>query len=341
MLDCRGFLRTLAVGEFSFSSPVSPRLTPRSNRFSAQAEIETFSRSPLVLPRSVYQSQQFDFYALPDHHSTLAATGNYAFPLRHLEMRSEPHPTSTSLDSNLLQPLSPSCEPASFDNPIKSAMQTIIDRDDSLPRSPKAAPAFPNGLPGKHGSWRDAIPIRAPSVNDGVARVRRELGRVRASAIGPRRRATSGAYPEAASSSVSFEDDAVFADRVGCSESGSTACTSEQDVESEDTWDLDGLEEEDRAATRAEAIAEISFEDDFDDFDLGPRIDKPPSPPRLSSPSFDANLTLPVPILPEHDEVISSLDPSPQKESHLVEPVLSSSPASSSGKKSRSRKGKA
>lgn len=226
-------------------------------------------------------------------------------------------------------------------------MQTILDRDNSLPRSPSSlAPAFPNGLPGKHGSWRDAIPIIAPSVNDGVARVRRELGRVRASAIAPRRRASAGAYQEAGSSSVSFEDDAVFADHVGRSESGSTACTSEQDIESDDAWGLDGLEEEEEetaaAAAKAEAIAEIPFEDDFDDFDLGPRSDKSPSPPRqsLSSRSFRAHVSLPVPLLPERDEgSVSSLGPSPQKESHL-EPVLSSSPASSSGRKNRGRKGK-
>ncbi|KAI5474666.1 WD40/YVTN repeat-like-containing domain containing protein [Pseudohyphozyma bogoriensis] len=260
-----------------------------ATRFSAQAEIETFSRSPLVLPRSIYQSQQFDFFALPEHHLSQTSMGNFALPLRHLPMRSEVRvrqgddsfaPSSDTTSPDLLGP-DPDSIPASFDQPIKSAMQTILDSEAALvSRSPKTlTPTFPNGVAGKQGRWRDALPIRsvAPTVNEGLGRMRRELGRVRASAIVPRRRASSsGVYGAEAtySTSVSFEDDAVFADHAGSGsgEAMSTPGTSEQDELSDDAlWGLDGLaEEEPLEEDGIELLGEDEeeeppFEDDFED----------------------------------------------------------------------------
>jgi hypothetical protein len=151
-------------------------------------------------------------------------------------------------------------------------MQTILDADAHVAStSPRIAPAFPNGVSGKNaGWWRDAIPIRsvAPTVNDGLRTVRRELGRVTTSGIAvARRRASTSGYGEY-SSSVSFEEDAVFADLVGRSE-GSTAGTSEPDGESDEAWGLDGLEEETFDARSGEGVTvEIPFEDDFDDFNF-------------------------------------------------------------------------
>ncbi|GAA6002197.1 uncharacterized protein JCM10292_000803 [Rhodotorula paludigena] len=241
-------------------------------RYSAFAEIETFSRSPLVLPRSIYQSQQFDFFALPADHARYAAKGSTALPLRRLETRSEVQVRqgtgSTSSDSTPSAVphssaskhfnSSSSFEPASFDQPIKTAMHALLDFDQVAPGSPKLpVAAWPNGVPGKHGSWRDSIPIPrnvGPAALEGIGRVRQGLGRVRMPAgmlpvaVGRRMSLASGssatasgagvdaARPTSAaySSSISFDDDdAVFADRLddltSASISASTACTSEVD----------------------------------------------------------------------------------------------------------------
>ncbi|GAA6048287.1 hypothetical protein JCM3770_006521 [Rhodotorula araucariae] len=228
----------------------------RGTRYSAFAEIETCSRSPLVLPRSIYQSQQFAFYALPADHTRYTAKGMSALPLRRLEMRSEVQirqgngsaSSDTSLSSAGQQSSAP-FEPASFDQPIKTAMHALLDFDQVAPGSPQLpAPTFPNGVPGKHGSWRDAIPIPrnvGPAAIEGLGRVRQGLGRVRVPAgmlpvsVGRRRSiaspstaAAAGGRAAAYSSSISFDDDdAVFADPLdglaSASMSASTACTSE------------------------------------------------------------------------------------------------------------------
>ncbi|GAA5910003.1 hypothetical protein JCM8208_006410 [Rhodotorula glutinis] len=237
-------------------------------RYSAFAEIETCSRSPLVLPRSIYQSQQFDFYALPSDHARYAVKGLSVLPLRRLEMRSEVQirqgngstssdagPSSRSLPFNGAQHLGSqggalsgsSFEPASFDQPIKTAMHALLDFDQVAPGSPQLPPpTFPNGVPGKHGSWRDSITIPrsvGPAAIESFGRVRQGLGRVKVPSgimlpvsVGRRRSSgpitahqplpagvvTAAAY----SSSISFDDeDAVFADRL--EGSLSTACTSE------------------------------------------------------------------------------------------------------------------
>ncbi|GAA5942947.1 hypothetical protein JCM3775_001234 [Rhodotorula graminis] len=237
-------------------------------RYSAFAEIETCSRSPLVLPRSIYQSQQFDFYALPPDHASCTAKGRFALSLRRLETRSEVHirqgHSSTSTDAGPCSSSSPSngarylgsqggtsssssFEPASFDQPIKTAMHALLDFDHVAPGSPKLPPpTFPNGVPGKHGSWRDSIAIPrsvGPAAIESFGRVRQGLGRVKVPSgillpvsVGRRRSSgpittqqplAAGVVTAAAySSSVSFDDeDAVFADRL--EGSLSTACTSE------------------------------------------------------------------------------------------------------------------
>ena len=224
-------------------------------------------------------------------------------------------------------------------------MQTILDSEAALVAggSPKTlTPTFPNGVAGKQGRWRDSIPIRAmaPSVvNEGLGRVRKELGRVRVSAIVPRRRASSsGAYGgETCSSSISFEDDdAVFADRLHSSESGSTACTSEPDAESDDaSWGLDGLELVDEAIEVDLGTADDPpFEDDFDDFSLDRPVGlSPPQPFLMPHQSPDLG----------HDNgstsSYSSLEPFPPSLVTLPPPPpplsSSSSPSSQQTKKPR------
>ncbi|KAK4699999.1 hypothetical protein P7C70_g6253, partial [Phenoliferia sp. Uapishka_3] len=289
----------------SMEAPLAGR---SASRFSAEAEIETFSRSPRVLPRSIYQSPQFDFFALPQNHLERTEGGHFALNLRRLEMRSEVQIWQGG------ENVSDEHNPASFDQPIKSAMQTILDSEAALvSASPKTlTPTFPNGVAGKQGRWRDAIPIRsmAPSVNESIGRVRKELGRVRVSAMVPRRRASSsggyGTAGETYSSSISFEDnDAVFADRMH-SESGSTACTSEPDAESDDaSWGLDGLEEE-PVDMDVGLIDEEPFEDDFDDFSATTFTLEHTTSVRPVVSSKEPRMSLPVPIPSNVDKLFQA-----------------------------------
>ena len=233
------------IGEDDVSIKPGLGLTTGTTHYAAQAEVRTQSSSGLVMPRSVYQTQQFDFYALPENHEQLTAAGNFSLGLRKLQVRKEVKISEGSSSLGLLSSPSspfanlPSADPlvGSFDQPIQSAMQTILDHQDPTsprPNSRAMAPTFPNGVAGKQGTWRDSIPIRhvAPTVQEGLGRVRREIGRVAES----RRRARSAATDrpelssagEGCSSSVSFDDDeAVFADRGELEGSESTEGTSE------------------------------------------------------------------------------------------------------------------
>jgi hypothetical protein len=297
-----------------------------------------------VLPRSVYASQQFDFFALPSDHASQANMGNFKLPLRRLEMRSEVQVRQGAASGDSVRTPTPLSEPHSFDQPIKSAMQTILD-NEVPPGSPRLAPpgSFPNGVAGKQGRWRDAIPIRAvaPTVNAGIGSVRQGLGRVRASAMVPRRRASSGAYADGAtySSSISFEDDTVFADHIiADSESASTACTSEHDS-GDDAWGLNGLDEEDEVATDGAgdggdyAIHDIPFEDEFELM-----FDTSPSPQKAT---VAMSSRLPVPVLDRDDNSCSTLNASPQQESHLLESAIPGLPSSASSVSRKKKKGAA
>jgi hypothetical protein len=80
---------------------------------------------------------------------------------------------------------------SSFDEPLSSAMASGIE----YPSSPPVIPMFPNGTP---GSFKNSIPIQrvAAGLSDGMtgglARVRREFGRVRSPRLVARHDATIG-----------------------------------------------------------------------------------------------------------------------------------------------------
>ncbi|KAK4053273.1 hypothetical protein OIO90_004047 [Microbotryomycetes sp. JL221] len=239
-------------------------------QFSAQAEIQTSSRSPRVLPRTFYHSRQFTFFNLPSHHAAQAAKGNYnQLELYRVEVRSEvqvrqgrdsqtrPGSDETSFvddDTTAFE------GPSSFDHPIKSAMQTILDHGRSPSTSQPAG--FPNGVAGKSSAtnsrWRDAIPIRASDVNAGLTHSMTTMRRVGSRAVavagataahvgrstgglgGVMRLSASASSTGGASSSLSFEEDAVFADRLdeGCTDS--TAATSQRSSYDDVDDDIDG-----------------------------------------------------------------------------------------------------
>lgn len=222
-----------------------------SRRHSASAEIETSSRAPRVMPTSIYASRQFDFFALPPDHQKLGAAGVVVANRHEIQFRPEVRVrqgvsilTGASATSKRTTRTSSDFAPCSFDQPIKSAMHTFLDPQTILaPGSPQLRPpTFPNGVPGKQGSWRDSIQIPrgvAPAALEGIERVRQSLGQIRVPKgmipVTGRRGSMAGVVPAdcqlAYSTSISFEDeDAVFADReLGPSQSVSTACTTDVD----------------------------------------------------------------------------------------------------------------
>ncbi|GAA5928702.1 uncharacterized protein JCM15063_003944 [Sporobolomyces koalae] len=277
------------------------KFRPARTRWSAYAEIETFSRSPRVLPRSIYQSHQFNFASLPVDHAASLAQGVYrAINTRPLEMRCEvlvrQGVSTTTQELGSAASLEVRSEPASFDQPIKTAMQTVLDNGAILSGSPQLpAPSFPVGVAAKQGSWMDSIPIRAvgPATFEGIERVRQGLGRVRLPNAGEivdaarRRRSSAAAATNefssqaAYSSSISFEDDeAVFTDRLSIEDlaSTSTSCTSQgddgpaykaQDGDEVDEWGwdepLDGVVP---ALDPSPTLNFPPFDDDFENFEL-------------------------------------------------------------------------
>ncbi|BGP31941.1 hypothetical protein JCM10296v2_003720 [Rhodotorula toruloides] len=345
-------------------------------RYSAQAEIETFSRSPLVLPRSIYQSQQFDFFSLPADYEVYDQAGSSALPLRRLEVRSEVQirPVEGAISSDVSPSLSPalsarrystysassSFEPASFDQPIKNAMQTFIEAEAMLaPGSPNLpTPTFPNGVPGKHGSWRDSIPIPrkvGPAAIEGIGKVRQGLSQIRVPKgimSLPGRRASSstsiGQAPAAYSSSISFEDDdAVFADHAVAA-SASTAYTSDIDscggiikddgvaappVREEEDWGwddrLDDPTQMSGTTTTKPASSALDLATSFDDFDHF-ELELPAASPLSLKPS---SLAVPSPLTlePVDAPVKAHLAPPVQVFSTSMDATTSSASSSPAG----------
>ncbi|GAA5878655.1 hypothetical protein JCM16303_002159 [Sporobolomyces ruberrimus] len=320
-------------------------------RYSAFAEIETFSRSPRVLPRSVYESQQFTFFSLPSDYSASTARGLFHFSrARSLEMRSQVLVRQGEHTISSDTPLDIPFEPASFDQPIRTAMQTVLDQEAILaPGSPKLpAPSFPVGIAAKQGSWRDSMPIRSvgPAAIEGFGRVRQGLGRVRLPNAGElvdaaRRRRSSVATllgssgPGAYSSSISFDgEEAVFADKLLAEEMGSasTACTSEgdeadrskgllRDEVDEWGWDepIDEPSHDPRIAPSPidDALSQPLFDDDFDNFELELSAPPPPTikaispPPSIAVELPSVTPSSPVRILAPPVAVPASKDDSP------------------------------
>ncbi|KAM0787803.1 hypothetical protein ACM66B_003857 [Microbotryomycetes sp. NB124-2] len=300
------------------------------SQHSAQAEIETSSKSPRVLPRSVYSSRQFSFYTMPDEQGKQKASGKYRdVKLDLVEVRCEVQARQSRHAGDAVpdHDATPNSAigatlfdgPSSFDAPIKSAMQTVLDQASSL--GSRVQPAgFPNGVAGKSSGprWRDALPIRASNVNAGLSQGMSTMRRVGSKAIAVagataahvQQRsgvlgggAGGGARLSAASvadttSSLSFEEDAVFADRMleeGCTDStaGTSARSSyadehegvqhkqgAQDVYEDEPWGrledeaidnglmTDMAEKMSIASPAVAAHEALPFDDDFDDLEL-------------------------------------------------------------------------
>ncbi|GAA99453.1 uncharacterized protein L969DRAFT_93913 [Mixia osmundae IAM 14324] len=253
----------------------SDRLARKTN-WTAEAELETYSSSPLVLPKSIYLSHQFDFAVL---HGSLAlaelSKGIFAFQSRSIEVRQD-----VKVDGKVLS----DAVPSPYGAPIRSAMHTVLDQDPTVfgSLSPSSlTPTFPNGARGRHGSWRDSAPTFS-HIQVGLGRVRRELER--AATTSTRRLSREGRTTSEIS--VSFEDDdAILAEEArdlpecnsAANDHVSTPITSMSDGNDvADDWakwesDSPGREEKKEVAAATAPMERLSLEgeEDYDDFAIG------------------------------------------------------------------------
>jgi hypothetical protein len=189
----------------------------------AYAELSTFSRSPRILPRSVYLSHQFSFYTLGEDYHALISRSQLDISGQKLEVRknveinpfpSSPHHHhhhhgSESLESFIegLGSLRFATQgdhhhhhhhhthtrrfSGSFDEPLASALAGGLDDigvgAGAASTAPPVLPMYPNGaIPGS--SFRNSIPIRTigGGVSEGLSLLRREINKVRSPSLVPR-----------------------------------------------------------------------------------------------------------------------------------------------------------
>ncbi|KAI0693476.1 hypothetical protein BC835DRAFT_1071237 [Cytidiella melzeri] len=158
----------------------------------AQAELSTCSRSPRLVPRSIYLKHQFSFFYLGEDYHALLRSHHLDVPAERVEVRRQIEVSATGAGSGETfvsgsSLPSHSAFPSSFDEPLASALSAELR---STNPSPPVIPMYPNGSVSR--SLRPAIPIRnvAVGISDGMSeslgRLRREIGKVRSPRLLPR-----------------------------------------------------------------------------------------------------------------------------------------------------------
>ncbi len=177
----------------------------------AQAELSTCSRSPRILPRSLYLSHQFTFWTLgEDYHALLR---QYHFDVRgtRIHVRREVQVSVgvglNNASDRFVEDLDlHHATSSSFDEPLASALAGDLVGNHAN-AVPAILPMYPNGVSGTHTSSltpafiRNSIPIRrlGDGMSEGIGRIRREIsssynkGKVRSPSRGPRREAVEEA----------------------------------------------------------------------------------------------------------------------------------------------------
>ncbi|KAA1478047.1 hypothetical protein DENSPDRAFT_632230 [Dentipellis sp. KUC8613] len=160
----------------------------------SQAELQTSSRSPRVLPRPIYLSHQFFFHALTEDYHGLIRRYQLTVPSLPIEVRKEVQisaysaGTGESFVSGSAGAHDIAGMPSSFDEPLSSALTSGLDYTGS----PPVIPMFPNGAPGSKNGLRHAIPIQrmatglSDGMSEGLGRIRREISKVRSPQLGAR-----------------------------------------------------------------------------------------------------------------------------------------------------------
>lgn len=245
-------------------------------KWTSFVELDTFSHSIHILPRSIYTCHQFDFLHLARPKINPFMPSSPASNLLHHLARADLQqlrrkkvfvrqevlikpgdladgsPSSdimhtVELEGNFVNraPKLGSPTRMRYAEPIRSAVETVLDARPTVfsPESPShLAPGFPNGQPGKRGGGGHALAAMAHNVGPVVGvvneRVRRELGR-----LGARRTSTGVMMGP---TSVSFDDaEDVTLDRARSTSSLSSFASDASDGERRTGgWDAWAIEED-------------------------------------------------------------------------------------------------
>ena len=183
-------------------------------RWTSQAELSTSSRSPNVLPGTIYLSHQFTFFALREDYHALIRRLHFDIPTMKIEVRREVEASPYALGhgESFVQPEEIDHQGRSFDESLASAMSGGLYYTST---TPPVIPMYPNGVPKmRTGSFKTPIPIRSVAaglsegVQEGFGRLRREISKVRSPQLLPKSEGhTPGSVP------LEFnEEDEVFLD---------------------------------------------------------------------------------------------------------------------------------
>ncbi|KAG8981349.1 hypothetical protein FRB90_007309 [Tulasnella sp. 427] len=195
----------------------------------SKAELSTSSKSPHILPPSVYASHQFNFFALSEDWEAPLRQAHFDLPTRKIEVRKEVEILSGgqpigSVGSSFKSALRYDDGEAfiqefdagqgtttSIERPIATAISTNIDAQ----AAEQVIPSFPNAY--KPSSWRDSIvPVRtvaagvAGGVGEGIGRIKREISKARAANKG-QQTSSSERVNEAPSLAFDEDDESIFA----------------------------------------------------------------------------------------------------------------------------------
>lgn len=162
----------------------------------AHAELSTFSRAHRILPRPIYLSHQFSFYALGEDYHALIRRSHFDIGRCKIEVRKEVEVSAYSAGSGELfvegfsAPRDARRYSNPFDEPLASALSAGLDHSHP---SRTIIPMLPNGMPGSNPkSFRNSVPIRtmttglSDGVSESIGRIRREIHKVRSPQLGPR-----------------------------------------------------------------------------------------------------------------------------------------------------------
>ncbi|KDQ51941.1 hypothetical protein JAAARDRAFT_40559 [Jaapia argillacea MUCL 33604] len=250
-------VRTVIKSREAFIAPVRPRKFD----WLSQAELSTHSRSPRILPRSIYLSHQLSFHSLAEDYHALIRRYQLDVPTSKIEVRKQvaasafPTGSGESFIYGTQSPSEARMISSSFDEPLASALSADIDYNSA---SPPVIPMLPNGTSGSRPkSFGNAIPIRSVTsglsdgMTEGIGRIRREIGKVRSPRLLPRpdRGTTTASVPlefeevdedflNPVDDPMSHEDTSVSrsTSRGDSAPSVSTPSTTAVPLEDDDSW---------------------------------------------------------------------------------------------------------
>lgn len=209
-------------------------------RWLAQAELSTCSRSPLILPSSIFLSHQFSFFALGEDYHALLRRWHFDIPAVKIEVRREVEASAYTAGQGELfvsagtSPQDVRLARSTLDEPLATAIHSGLNYSGV---TPPVIPMLPNGA--RSGSFKATIPIRsvAAGITEGVTGSLGRLGRGIKKVRSPKLRPQSGeSTPGLVPLEFDEEDEALVTQDEFSREPGNSA---EQENDNDSTNDAD------------------------------------------------------------------------------------------------------